>query len=1447
MSSGAFNALRGHARPGDRLELMLTDAPHLLQGVLLELHEDGLLLKDPDLVWVPGQELRAFRVTAGPEPPLTGQAPEEPPPTTLSAPEPPTNLRVRLHPGPRAPEKQVLDPPTSGAGLPDFSPPPVLELPPPELELEAFSPDDRNELVLFRNRCDHWLARKPWKLRPDISAMARVAERSKSAALFEQLGWLAANLQEPVEARKLYMAGLRLGHGDCGVRLAALCIGQESYRDAAHSLVLGLGRPTSPACPAHQLLESLGRCLHRSESREIPGLAQALKAYLNSEELAWKILAFSVTESNPEAARKLLAKDLEKARELLGKSPIFWTPQIGPPPEAPSPMPGALIGRITAYYPDRQYGFAVDESQKRTYYFHLNRILSQPLAAQLEQGIVGQRVALTRTHYDRMAPPKYLPVEITMLLDLSLSSVSQRPLLTARKPGPLPRVGGAYRQAKLAEQRGDWQAAQQAYREEVAQDGPYKRAAIMDCAALLNRLEDYDSALRLLENHRPAFAETRPLDNLKLQILIKSQRYDQAEQLLKVLAGQEGGQKKRNLIMQRAYCLYAANRLDEASRVLQNLLKSHPWDPAIKDLLEKCKQARTLEKTPRTTLDEEITVQFTNLTLGQLSPFARFILRNCEYRGVDDRSRNQGFYTAEDFNAVDRLLGSIKGRRPRDKAEYLLTMAAIADQCPEVGEDTRELLHRCFTFQGESSMHESLHSDVARCYLTEAVNLARERSVDRPLGYLLATYYSQAITPGELLDEHGNVRTTAVLRRFQSDQQGWERLVLDLPYIAMRSTEGIQRLLKEVRNLPGLALDPPTIDRQRREEMDRVRKEETELKALTDRPSSAAGLTTSTQTLLRLAETTRFELDRQRLRTLGSLFGEASVYWTETDYLEKESRCSRLQHELGQFCLEVRACPTRLSVESLWDIAQSLQNQLENDFREFAGRSKPALELANLLDEDYYVPDREGAIELALEVRSRIGSAPVEGLDVLVEESDGLVMLDPAHSPAVLRGGERREVRARVRPSPAQLADQAFAVSATVRFRTRSGQQMATEEFSLPVRIGTPESFQPVSNPYAAYSGGTVVEEPAMFFGRTDLIGRIQDQVVRGPVGQCFVLYGQKRSGKSSVLRQLKRLITPPNLCVDFALGLLDTRDCPEGNFARLLVDSLEDRLLEVLGDRPADWPAIQEVVARPLDSIRTALRASTRFMEGRGYSSPRLILLIDEFTYLFEYIREGMLPHAFMRHWKALLEQKLFSSVVVGQDSMPRFKQAYPNEFGVTHDERITYLSDAEARALAEKPILLDTRSRYRGKALERVLQETAGSPFYLQIFCDHLVRHLNERRAPFITEADVDAVAGHLQEGPRALPIERFDPLITAAGESVAEAARERYLELLAAIANHSSLDSGAWPADLPEMPDRERLLRDLQEREVTTCDASGRVSIRVTLFAGWLRKNPVLAGAV
>jgi hypothetical protein len=78
-----------------------------------------------------------------------------------------------------------------------------------------------------------------------------------------------------------------------------------------------------------------------------------------------------------------------------------------------------------------------------------------------------------------------------------------------------------------------------------------------------------------------------------------------------------------------------------------------------------------------------------------------------------------------------------------------------------------------------------------------------------------------------------------------------------------------------------------------------------------------------------------------------------------------------------------------------------------------------------------------------------------------------------------------------------------------------------------------------IANPYIA---GSPVSSSEMFFGREDVFAFVRQTLIGAHRDNVIVLYGQRRSGKTSVLYQMRERLDPRYLCVfvdlhGFALG----------------------------------------------------------------------------------------------------------------------------------------------------------------------------------------------------------------------------------------------------------------------------------------------------------------------
>ena len=210
--------------------------------------------------------------------------------------------------------------------------------------------------------------------------------------------------------------------------------------------------------------------------------------------------------------------------------------------------------------------------------------------------------------------------------------------------------------------------------------------------------------------------------------------------------------------------------------------------------------------------------------------------------------------------------------------------------------------------------------------------------------------------------------------------------------------------------------------------------------------------------------------------------------------------------------------------------------------------------------EHYYVGDDQTFL-LTVSVRLPPGDPPVESVQLLVGQATELRAQGQTGFVQTLRAGETRELVQRLRVSDLALGVGEATISLSLRYRHTSGQIDESPARTMVAVLEPARRFVSVANPYSRYSGGIPVDEQKMFFGRQELLGRIYSEVTTGPLGQCFVLYGQKRSGKSSVLRQLTNRLRPPALAVYLSMGTIDTARA-ERSFVQACIDALYERLV---------------------------------------------------------------------------------------------------------------------------------------------------------------------------------------------------------------------------------------------------------------------------------------------
>ncbi|MFC5744537.1 tetratricopeptide repeat protein [Actinomadura rugatobispora] len=1020
--------------------------------------------------------------------------------------------------------------------------------------------------------------------------------------------------------------------------------------------------------------------------------------------------------------------------------------------------------------------------------------------------------------------------------------------------------GSLYARAQRADtQEKDPAKAEELYRQAIAKGGDNERA-VRSLAWLLHRQKRSEEALTLLRDADHEVQEHLPHQNMIITIVSDLGRWDEAALLLEALLEGDHSKQTRTGLLKRLIVAYRKLRdARSAKDAAERLLKHGPRNPEFRDIWEE------LEKAERTGMWDKIDVLLAKSDWspeqpGSISPILLLHLDRCEYAGVNPLRVQEGTLSEKDVHGLEALIRKLGSRRSADRAAYNLSAARILRDLNQTDDDLfRRSLRGFGAAMGDLCAAERRHGDVTRTYYAQAVALGpwdemgRLKVIQFVLSYLDPDWQQPQEKPPfekvvEWVLENESLRRPLLLGLLNL-AGGSDPVRKEIVSRTFLVAEIRRVLFDEVCAYLGREAGSCTRDvyvtvwqealRTLRQQNDEQRKS---LQLPLDRSEPLGTLAEDQQQLEQartLAPTTPLDIDR--LKTVATTLGDIRGYLEQTSYLEQERLESKIRTAVRELVAEIEEYPTRLSLEYLVPLLRKLDAAITAHFDEVGRAAEPSeLEVDQVLPS--YAPDAASTIQVQLSVKNLPRRSPAVDvmLRVLDNPDDYRRVPEPIQVAHSLRDEQTESCTVPLVVTPYAVGERLVTLRYRLEFTVRSDRRVVTEPDTLSLRLNDPQDWKPIPNPY---SEGSPVEDVEMFYGREELIQTLVDALER-PDAKCVVIYGQKRVGKSSVLHHLQQALEPPVLAAKFSLLELAT-NLDHARFLYKIADAffrqLEDHEEE---GRPAldlPRPVLRDFIdsGDPQIYFDDYMRGIQRGMRrSEAYRDWRMVLLLDEFTVLYSAIERGGLPREFMKAWKAMLESKLFSSAVVGNDLMPRFLKAFPNEFQVARQEPVSYLDIGPAEALITKPVRLENQeNRYRGDSVQRILELTARSPYYIQLFCNRLIQHMNAERQLLIGPADVDRVATALVSGDQALLQEQFDNLLTPGDADVSDLPGDTVMAVLNVCLTGRRRDlhlDGRKARDLPEGP---RVLDDLVRRNVIVQEAEDRYRIRVGLFAEWL----------
>ncbi len=314
-----------------------------------------------------------------------------------------------------------------------------------------------------------------------------------------------------------------------------------------------------------------------------------------------------------------------------------------------------------------------------------------------------------------------------------------------------------------------------------------------------------------------------------------------------------------------------------------------------------------------------------------------------------------------------------------------------------------------------------------------------------------------------------------------------------------------------------------------------------------------------------------------------------------------------------------------------------------------------------------------------------------------------------------------------------------------LRFRPIAATWRQTIADYIQTLIKVVESRQEISNPYII--GIPLTEHQEIFVGRSDISERIERLLLDS---RCppLLLYGQRRTGKTSLINNLGKLL--PWQIIPLFVDLQGPTSLAK-DYAGFLYNISRAMLTSAKRHRELRLPTLtrDKLNTDPFTSFDEWLDEVEQHLE----QNQTMLLILDEFSALEHIFNKGYLDEAsVLGMFRHIIQHRSRMKILLsGSHTLDEFERwaSYLINVQIVH---ISYLQENEALQLIEQPVK-DFALRYEEKASKRLVEMTRSHPALIQLMCSEIVtlknkQNISERRLAKVNDVEA-AIEGALQHG--------------------------------------------------------------------------------------------------
>lgn len=590
------------------------------------------------------------------------------------------------------------------------------------------------------------------------------------------------------------------------------------------------------------------------------------------------------------------------------------------------------------------------------------------------------------------------------------------------------------------------------------------------------------------------------------------------------------------------------------------------------------------------------------------------------------------------------------------------------------------------------------------------------------------------------------------------------------------------------------------------------------------------------------------------------IYSQYSTFVNEISFELQSSYFQTLSGTLASVISSAKNVNTQFTLTYSLPLLLDILKIVKEDYSFAKEQAKPSFDIS-IVDKRFLFKNK---ISIQLKISLGLNSYPVRNLCVSLSSVDGVSVLEGGTNTINrLRVGDYQFMSVDISFDETSFNDMAFVLKCNCTY-TDIDNQEEFQYYELKVDLEDEEQFEDFDNPFLIGGGKPLqMKHIDMFFGRDILLNEIISDLDRSNACQ-YLIYGQKRCGKSSFMNILKGKLeeTGNFICVKVSFTSSDFEKTSKLFYYKLLSEIYKLISESKEKARPVfNFPQKNDYLMMDDKPSIHFLNCMKAFVEKcnmtDSWKNKKIVFLLDEFTNLYQQIKLQNFPMSFFQEWKEIVENEdcCFSTIIFGHDTIPMMldEDYVRNPFSIFIPKHMTYLDYIDACNLIVNPILDKYgNSRYTGNSVDMIVDYTACNPYYIQMFCRELVYHVKKQKSARITEVDVKEVANELIsnhfKGDKA-----FDNLVScgepSAKDYIQEYPEDKILDTLRAIARASKTQKGYCKrTDIKvniSSDTLDKYLENLAMRDVIEMIHSDQlnqkiVKIKVKLFEEWLKIN-------